>query len=227
MKQKRILVGMDNTEKIRKQSGQTILRTGQGMAVEIYESLEGNVFLIVHKLWPKTAWYMSSSFTVEIDNGVALFPNNMPADLAADALNAAAGETLVRVRDLGATCPQCGASHGEWVETFVGLHCALCGWIVGTQPEGHVKVGEQFCIRDVGRGVVAHPRTRVKVIAAYNQVTGCVPDKRLWARPGELPNNTLELRQAARMLSGYEHVYVKVVELPKKWDLPRDKGKRS
>jgi len=217
MNMKKIFIG--DAAEIRRRSGMVIDR--RNMAVEINEDLDGQIFMTIYKRVPG-AWWQVIQFTIDIDveNGIATIPENMPVALAAAAINAAAGHPLVRARNLGATCPQCGVAHDQWVEAPIGLHCALCGWVAGTRPHGHVEKGARFWIPTMGR-VVVHPRTRVRILAAHNQATGCARDDRLWARPGELPDRPLELRQVARVLPGYEHIHVEVVELPSTWDPPR------
>ena len=209
MNMKKIFIG--DAAEIRRRSGMVIDR--RNMAVEINEDLDGQIFMTVYKRVPG-AWWQVIQFTIDIDveNGIATIPENMPVALAAAAINAAAGRPLVRARRRGAMCPQCGVAHGEWVETMV-LHCPLCGWVAGTMPANHVQVGDRFWIPIMGR-VVVHPRAKVRVLQAHNQVTGCMLSEDLCARPWEIPKRPIELRKVSDALPDYDHILVEVVELP-------------
>jgi len=81
-----------------------------------------------------------------------------------------------------------------------------------------VEVGDRFWIPIMGR-VVVHPLTKVRVVEAHNQVTGCVPDESQRARLGKLPQTPLPLRNVPEAVSGYEYILVEVVELPQEWAL--------
>jgi hypothetical protein len=211
---KTILVGNAANE-IRARLGMQI-QVNRRLAVEIGMDLDEKLYLAVYARWPKTPWWRVDRFTIEIRDGVAVLPDNMPIPIAVNALNAAAGRRVAKARRLGALCPQCNTAHGEWVESAVGVHCALCGWVVRTRPRGHVGIGDRFWIPIMGR-VVVHPRTKVRVLQAHNQVTGCAADESQRARPGELPEAPLELRDVPKALPGYEYIQVEVVELPREW----------
>jgi hypothetical protein len=214
-----IQIGKAAAEEIRRAVGSQS-GLNRRLAVEVMRGLDGEVFLAVYVRLDGTPWWQIHRFDVRIADEAAELPSGMPIQTAVKALNAAAGRVVAkmsRLNRLGATCVQCGTAHGEWVESEIGAHCPFCGWVVGTRPRGHVEPGDRFWIPIMGR-VVVHPRTRVRVLEAHNQVTGCARDERLWAKSGELPKEPLELRDVPKALPGYEHILCEVVELPKKWD---------
>jgi hypothetical protein len=195
----------------------TLIEVNRRLAVEVSMSADNKFVLVVYSRSPGAPWWQIGRFTIEIKGDVAILCDDIPIDIAIAALNAAAGRRVVKARDFGALCPQCGMAHAQWVNTPAGDHCVFCGWVVGTKPPEHVKVGDRFWIPSKER-VVAHPLTKVRVVEAYNQATGRVPDESQRARPEELPQNPLPLQDVNEALRGYEYVLVEVVELPQTWD---------
>jgi hypothetical protein len=195
----------------------TLIEVNRRLAVEVSMSADNKFVLVVYLRLPKAPWWKIDRFTIEIEGDVAALRDKIPLRAAIDALNAAAGRQVVKARRFGALCPQCGMAHGEWVNGPAGDHCVFCGWVVGTKPRGHVEVGDRFWIPIMGR-VVVHPLTKVRVVEAHNQVTGCVPDESQRARPEGLPQKPLPLRDVNEAVRGYEYILVEVVELPQKWD---------
>jgi hypothetical protein len=212
---RKILIG-EAANKIRGQPW-GLIQVNRNLVVEVDLNMDGKFVLVVYSRSPGTPWWQIGRFTIEIKGDVAILCDDIPIDIAVAALNAAAGRRVVKARDFGALCPQCDMIHREWVNTPVGDHCVFCGWVVGTKPLGHVEVGDRFRIPSKER-VVAHPLTKVRVVEAYNQVTGRVPDEIQRARPEELPQNPLPLQDVNEALRGYEYVLVEVVELPQTWD---------
>jgi hypothetical protein len=212
---RKILIG-EAANEIRQQLWK-LIEVNHRLVVEVGLSMDDKLVLVVYSRLPKAPWWQISRFTIEIEDGVAILPGDMPTRVAIAALNAAVGRQVVKARRFGALCPQCGTAHGEWVNSPAGDHCVFCGWVVGTKPLGHVEVGDRFWIPIMGR-VVVHPLTKVRVVEAHNQVTGCVPDESQRARPGELPREPLALRDVPKAVPGYEYILVEVVELPLKWD---------
>jgi len=211
---KKILIG-EAANEIRKRLWK-LIEVNRRLAVEVSKSADDKLILVVYLRFPGSPWWEVGRFTIEIEDNLAILRDNIPIRAAVAALNAAAGREVVKARRFGAFCPQCGTAHGEWVNSPVGDHCVFCGWVVGTKPLGHVEVGDRFWIPIMGR-VVVHPRTKVRVVEAHNQVTGCAPNESQRARPGELPEALLELRDVPRALPGYEYIQVEVVELPREW----------
>jgi hypothetical protein len=193
-----------------------LIEVNRRLVVEVGKNMDDRLVLVVYSRLPKAPWWEISRFVIEIEDGVAILRDNIPIRAAIAALNAAAGREVVKARRFGALCPQCGTAHEEWVNSPVGDHCVFCGWVVGTKPLGHVEVGGRFWIPIMGR-VVVHPLTKVRVVEAHNQVTGCVPDESQRARPGELPQEPLALRDVPKAVPGYEYILVEVVELPQEW----------
>jgi hypothetical protein len=212
---RRILIGEAASE-IRERLWK-LIEVNRRLVVEVTKSADDKLILVVYLRFPGVPWWQISQFTIEIEDGVAILRDNIPIRAAIAALNAAAGRQVVKARRFGALCPQCGTAHGEWVNSPEGDHCVFCGWVVGTKPMGHVEVGDRFWIPIMGR-VVVHPLTKVRVVEAHNQVTGCAPDESQRARPGELPQKPLALRDVPKAVPGYEYILVEVVELPRKWD---------
>jgi hypothetical protein len=212
---RKILIG-EAANEIRQQLWK-LIEVNRYLVVEVGLNMDDKLVLVVYSRLPKAPWWQIGRFTIEIEDGVAILRDNIPIRAAIAALNAAAGRRVVKARRFGALCPQCGMAHGEWVNGPAGDHCVFCGWVVGTRPLGHVEVGDRFWIPTRGR-VVVHPLTKVRVVEAHNQVTGCVPDESQRARPGELPQKPLPLQDVPEAVRGYEYILVEVVELPQKWD---------
>jgi len=195
-----------------------LIKVNRRLAVEVSKSADDMLVLVVYLRLPGAPWWEARRLTIEIGDGAAILPDNIPIRAAVAALNAAAGRQVVKARRFWALCPQCGTAHEEWVNSPAGDHCVFCGWVVGTKPAGHVEVGDRFWVPVMGR-VVVHPLTKVRVVWAHNQVTGCFPDESRRARPRELPQEPLPLRDVRRAVPGYEYILVEVVELPQEWGL--------
>jgi len=210
-------IHLADTSQIRDKVYRTI-HVGKRCVVEVSSSLDNALLLVVHYRFPNSPWWRVNKWVVEVSERGITLPESMPARIAAHVVNKLLGRNEVRVPRTGAGCPQCSVWHGEWVQTSVGLHCTLCGWVAGTVPQGHVKVGDRFWLPTFGR-VIAHPDTKVKVLAAHNQVTAtCYPSPDLWASPGELPKHPIRLAEVGEAVPDYAYIQVEVVELPERFD---------
>jgi hypothetical protein len=197
-----------------------LICVGRHTTAEITKGFVGDVedivFLTIYHRFPRSQWWNVYKWTAEVWPNRVTFPADLPSSLMVRVINKIVGREVVRV-SRAAGCTQCHVHHGEWVETEVGLHCTLCGWIAGTVPEGHVQVGDRFWVGD--SRVVVHPDTIVRVLAAHNQVTAlCAPSPELWAWNSELPKEPLPLKQVPEAVSGYAYIQVQVVALPERFD---------
>jgi hypothetical protein len=209
-------IHLADTSQIRDKVYRTI-SLGKRCVVEVSSGFDDALLLVVHYRFPSSPWWQVSRWVVEVGERGITFPESMPARIAAHVVNKLLGCNEVRVPRTGAGCPQCGVRHGEWVETSIGLHCTLCGWIAGTQPRGHVQVGDRFWVQE--RKVIAHPDTLVRVLAAHNQVTAtCYPSPDLWASPSELPKHPIRLTEVGEAVPDYAYIRVEVVSLPERFD---------